>query len=60
MQKVTQSGLINNIEFEYESLPDKETDVILHMKCEDVKPVAKAPIQISKGTKMTSGRGSPN
>ena len=48
MQQVTKSGLIHNIEFEYESLPDKETDVILHMKCVDVKPVAKASIQIPK------------
>src|SRR4051812_46435641 len=33
LQKVTQSGLIANIAFEYESLPEKETDVVLHMKC---------------------------
>lgn len=33
MQRVTQSGLISNIDFEYESLPDKETDVVLHLKC---------------------------
>jgi len=46
MQKVTQSGLISNIDFEYESLADKETDVVLHMKCTDVKPAAKASIQI--------------
>jgi hypothetical protein len=46
MQKVTQSGLISNIAFEYESLPDKETDVILHLKCTDVKPTVKASIQI--------------
>src|SRR6266849_3961878 len=46
MQKVTQSGLIGNIDFEYESLPDQETDVILHMKCTDVKAAAKASIQI--------------
>jgi hypothetical protein len=43
---VTQSGLISNIDFEYESLPDKETDVVLHLKCTDVKPTAKASIQI--------------
>ena len=43
---MTQSGLINNIDFEYESLPDKETDVVLHLKCTDVKPTAKASIQI--------------
>ncbi len=48
MQKVTRSGLIATIEFEYESLPDKETDVILHLKCLDVKPLAKASIQIPK------------
>jgi hypothetical protein len=47
MQKVTQSGLIGNIEFEYESAPDKETDVILHLKCTDVKPSARASIQIA-------------
>jgi hypothetical protein len=46
MQKVTQSGLISNVDFEYESVPDKETDVILHLKCTDVKPTAKASIQI--------------
>jgi hypothetical protein len=48
MQKVTQSGLISNIDFEYESLPDKETEVVLHLKCTDVKPAAKASIQIPK------------
>ena len=48
MQKVTKSGLISHIEFEYESLPDKKTDVILHLKCMDEKPVAKASIQIPK------------
>jgi hypothetical protein len=46
MRKVTQSGLIGNIDFEYESLPDKEIDVVLHLKCTDVKPTAKASIQI--------------
>ena len=46
MGKVTQSGLISNIDFEYESLPDKEIDVVLHLKCTDVKPTAKASIQI--------------
>ena len=48
MQKVTQSGLMSNIDFEYESLPGKELDVILHMKCTDVEPSAMASIQISK------------
>jgi hypothetical protein len=48
LQKVMRSGLISHIDFEYESLPDKETDVILHMKCTDEKPVAKASIQIPK------------
>ena len=48
MQKLTQSGLISNIDFEYESLPDKETDVVLHLKCTDVKPTARASIQISE------------
>lgn len=46
LQKVTQTGLISSIDFEYESLEDSETDVILHMKCTDVKPSAKASIQI--------------
>jgi len=46
--KATQSGLIKSIDFEYESLPDKETDVILHLKCTDEKPSAKASIQIPK------------
>ncbi len=45
-QKVVQTGLISGIDFEYESLPDKETEVVLHMKCTDVKPVAKASIEI--------------
>jgi hypothetical protein len=48
MQKATQSGLIKNIDFEYESLPDHETDVILHLKCTDEKPTAQASIQIPK------------
>ena len=48
MQKVTKSGLISNIDFEYESVPDKETDVILHLKCTDVPPVAIASIRIAK------------
>jgi hypothetical protein len=46
MRKVTQSGLISNIDFEYESLPDKETEVVLHLKCTDVRPTAKASIEI--------------
>lgn len=46
LQKVTKSGLISNIDFEYESLPDKETEVVLHMKCTDVAPTAKATIAI--------------
>jgi hypothetical protein len=46
LQKVTKSGLISNIDFEYESLPDIETEVVLHMKCTDVAPVAKATIAI--------------
>jgi hypothetical protein len=48
LKKATLTGLISNIDFEYESLPDKETDVILHLKCTDVKPSAKASIQIPK------------
>jgi hypothetical protein len=48
MGKVTQSGPISNNDFEYESLPDKEIDVVLHLKCTDVKPTAKASIQISQ------------
>jgi hypothetical protein len=47
LQKVTQSGLIS-IDFEYESLPDSETDVVLHMRCTDVKPTATASIHIPK------------
>ena len=46
MQKVTQTGLIGKIDFEYESVPDGGTDVILHMLCADVNPSAKASIQI--------------
>ena len=48
LQKVTQTGLISNIDFEYESVPDKDTDVILHMKCTDANPSTKASIQIPK------------
>jgi hypothetical protein len=46
LQNATRSGLIRNIEFEYESLPDSETDVILHLKCTDEKPAATASIRI--------------
>lgn len=48
MQKVTNTGLISHIDFEYETLPEKETEVLLHVKCTDVKPAAKASIQIAK------------
>lgn len=48
VQKVTKTGLISNVSFEYESLPDKETDVILHLNCTDIKPSAKASIQVPK------------
>jgi outer membrane protein assembly factor BamA len=48
LQKVTASGLISNIDFDYESLPDRETDVVLHLKCTDVKATAKASMQIPK------------
>ena len=37
LQKVTQTGLIKSIDFEYESLPDKDTDVILHLNHGDPK-----------------------
>ena len=47
LQKVTQSGLISNIDFEYESLPNSETDVVLRLKCTDVKPTAAASIHIA-------------
>ena len=47
MQKVTGSGLIASIDFEYESLPDKETEVILHLRCKDVTPLATASIRIA-------------
>jgi hypothetical protein len=46
LQQVTRSGLISNIDFEYESLPENETEVVLHMKCTDVPPIAKATIAI--------------
>ena len=48
MQKAAKSGLISNIAFEYESLPDQDTNVVLHLKCLDVKPTAKASIVIAK------------
>ena len=41
LQKVTKTGLIHNIDFDYDSLPDAETDVVLHMKCTDNAPTAK-------------------
>jgi hypothetical protein len=50
LRKVTKSGLISNIDFEYESLPEKETEVVLHMKCTDVAPTAKATIAIPQVT----------
>ena len=46
VSKAMQSGLIKTIDFEYESLPDQDTDVILHLKCTDEKPSAKASIQL--------------
>jgi hypothetical protein len=46
LQNATRSGLIRNIEFEYESSPQSETDVILHLKCTDEKPAATASIRI--------------
>jgi hypothetical protein len=48
LQKVAQSGLIRNIDFEYESVPDSETDVVLHLICTDEKPSATASINIPK------------
>jgi hypothetical protein len=48
LQKVTQSGLIRNIDFEYESLPESETEVVLHLICTDEKPSATASISIPK------------
>jgi hypothetical protein len=50
LRKVTQTGLITNIDFEYESLPDSATDVVLHLKCTDAAPSAKATIQIPNVT----------
>jgi hypothetical protein len=48
LQNATKSGLIANIEFEYESVPESATDVILHLKCTDVKPSATATIKLPK------------
>ena len=48
LQKVTLSGLVKNIDFEYESLPNSETEVIVHLKCTDEKPSTTAAIQIQK------------
>lgn len=48
LQKVTKSGLILNIDFEYESIPNQENDVILHMQCKDAEATALASISISK------------
>jgi hypothetical protein len=46
LQNATRSGLIRNVEFEYESLPESERDVVLHLKCTDEKPTAAASIHI--------------
>lgn len=46
LARVTQTGLISNIDFEYESVPDNADEVNLHMKCSDVNPSAKASIAI--------------
>jgi hypothetical protein len=48
LKKVTKSGLIRNIDFEYESVPDSETDVVLRLKCTDEAPVAEASVNIAK------------
>jgi hypothetical protein len=48
LQDATRSSLLRNIEFEYESLPDSERDVVLHLKCTDEKPTATASIHIPK------------
>lgn len=47
MQKVTSTGLIDNIDFEYESLPDKDTEVVLKLKCRDTKPIVPATVKIA-------------
>jgi hypothetical protein len=46
LQKVSKVGLIENIDFEYESVPDADTEVILRLRCRDFAPSAKAKIEI--------------
>ena len=47
MQKVTSTGLIDNIDFEYESWPDKVDEVMLRLKCRDTKPIIPATVKIA-------------
>ena len=46
LQKVTLSGLIENIDFEYENYADKPEEVKLIMKCRDAQPVVPARLAI--------------
>jgi hypothetical protein len=46
LQHVTGSGLVRNVEFEYESMPENDSDVVLHLKCTDEKPSAESSIRI--------------
>ena len=46
LQKVTRTGLIGNIDFEYENYADKPDEVKLVMKCRDVLPLVPALIAI--------------
>ena len=47
MQRVTSTGLIDKIDFEYESLPDKVDEVMLRLKCRDTKPIVPASVKIA-------------
>ncbi|HLW75519.1 MAG TPA: hypothetical protein VKS01_01020 [Bryobacteraceae bacterium] len=46
LEKVTATGLIKNVDFEYESVADSEQDVIVHLLCVDEQPAATASIEI--------------
>ncbi len=46
LQKVTSSGLIENIDFEYENYEDKPEEVRLLMKCRDAQPIVPSRVAI--------------
>lgn len=48
VQRASKVGLIENIAFEYESVPESDSTVVLHLRCKDFPPSAQASIQIPK------------